>query len=165
MKKEGFTLIELLIVVGILAVLIGAIAAAINPMKQFAKANNARRWADTMNTMNAISQNIIDNEGIFATSSANCGGGIPTTETYIANASSTDYSTYYDLCGCIVPDYIGSLPVDPVKGSPSGGVSNCTSTYHAYYTIKQDSTTNRVTITAPNAQSENGTAPTISITR
>ena len=74
MKNKGFTLIELLIVVGILAVLIGAIAAAINPLKQFAKANNARRWADIMNIMNAISQNIIDNQGTF--DSSGCEGAI-----------------------------------------------------------------------------------------
>jgi len=69
------------------------------------------------------------------------------------------------LCGCIVPDYIGSLAVDPTAGSPSGGVSDCSASYDAGYEISQDSTTGRITISAPDAQSENGSAPTISITR
>ncbi len=159
MNKKGFTLIELLIVVGILAVLIGAIAAAINPGKQFAVANNTRRWADNMNIMNAISQNIIDNQGIFATSSAECGGDIPTTTMAIKKTGG------YDLCGCIVPYYIGNLAVDPTDGSPAGGVSDCTADYDTAYNIVYNTTTGRITISAPKAQSENGSPPTISITR
>ena len=154
MKNKGFTLIELLIVVGILAVLIGAIAAAVNPPKQFAKANNSRRWADVMNIMNAVSQNIIEGKGVF-----NCAEAIPTTSaTYI---SSSDYN----LCACIVPNYIGTLPVDPLQGSPANGATNCASAYNTYYQIQQDHASGRITITAPLAQSEGGTTPTISLTR
>jgi type IV pilus assembly protein PilA len=164
MKNKGFTLIELLIVVGILAVLITAVAVALNPAKQFAKANNARRWADITNIMNAISQNIVDHQGVFDTSGAGCGGDIPTTTTSIASKSYD--STGYDLCGCIVPGYIGSLPTDPAYGSPAGGVINCTDSYHTEYTIKKDATSGRITITAPRAQDEGtGTPPTISIVR
>jgi len=160
MKTRGFTLIEVLIVVGILAVLIGAIAAAIRPARQFAKANNARRWADVMNIMNAISQNIIDHQGTFDTSGTNCGGALPAT---IKTIKKTDG---YDLCGCIVPEYIGSLSVDPTAGTPTSGVSDCTASYDAGYTIIYSATTGRVTITAPGAQSEDGgAAPVISITR
>lgn len=159
MKKKGFTLIELLVVVGILAVLIGAMAAAINPMKQFAMANNARRWANIMNIMNAVSQNIVDNQGVFATSTAECGGDLPTSTTTMKKTGG------YDICGCIVPGYIGSLPVDPTNGSPAGGVSSCAATYDTAYNIIYSTTTRRTTIIAPNAQSENGTAPTISLTR
>jgi prepilin-type N-terminal cleavage/methylation domain-containing protein len=166
MKNKGFTLIELLIVVGILAVLIGAIAAAVNPPKQFAKANNSRRWADVMNIMNAVSQNIVDGKGVFNASSTNCGGTIPTTSPmYIANAAAPEYATFYDLCGCIVPGYIGSLPVDPLKGSPANGVVSCAGTYHTYYTIQQNATSGRITISAPLSQSEGGTTPVISLTR
>lgn len=160
MKKKGFTLIELLIVIGILAVLVGAIAAAINPMKQFAQANNARRWADTMNIMNAVSQNIIDNQGDWCPT----GTPLPTTTSPcmgdMGQTTTTDCPSYYDIVGCLVPDYIGSLSYDPVNGSWTS-----TSSYNTYYTITQDATTRRVTITAPASQSENGAAPTISITR
>lgn len=158
MKNKGFTLIELLIVVGILAVLIGAIAAAINPMKQFAKANNARRNADIMNIMNAVSQNIVDGKGNWTCS----GKPLPTSTTYIANTTTADYATYYDLCSCIVPGYVGAMPVDPSSGTWG---DNCASAYHAYYRIKQDPTTHRITIDAPSAQAEDGSVPTISITR
>lgn len=158
MKKKGFTLIELLIVIGILAVLVGAVAAAINPMKQFAKANNARRWADTMNIMNAVSQKVIDDKGEWATTTA-CPDSLPTATTTIKKTGG------YDLCGCIIPGYIGSLPVDPTTGTPTGGVPNCAATYDSGYTIIYSATTRRTTISAPAAQSENGTAPVISVTR
>jgi len=162
MKNKGFTLIELLIVVGILAVLIAAVAVALNPAKQFAKANNARRWADITNIMNAISQNIVDHQGVFDTSGTNCGGDIPTTATSTIANTGTDY----DLCGCIVPGYAGSLASDPVKGSPSSGVIDCASLYNTQYEIVKNATTGRITIIAPYAQDEGtGTPPIISITR
>ena len=160
MKNKGFTLIELLIVVGILAVIIAAVAVYVNPAKQFARANNVKRWVDITNIMNAISQNIVDHQGVFDTSGTNCGGDIATTTVkYIA-------STDYDLCGCIVPGYVGSLAVDPVSGLPSSGVIDCTAAYNTHYTIVKNATTGRITIAAPDAQVEEGTTPpTISIIR
>lgn len=159
MKNKGFTLIELLIVVGILAVLIGAIAAAVNPPKQFAKANNSRRWADIMNIMNAVSQNIIEGKGVFTTSSS-CTQLIPTT-----TATNIQKTGGYDLCACIVPNFIGSLAVDPLQGTPANGVTDCAAAYSTYYQIQRNEITGRITITAPLAQSEGGTTPVISLTR
>lgn len=52
------------------------------------------------------------------------------------------------------------MPVDPTTGS----YTNC-ATYNTGYSISQNATTGRVTISAPNAQSENGAAPTISVTQ
>lgn len=158
MEKKGFALIELLVVVGILGVIIGAIIVAVNPLKQFAQANNAKRRADLMNIMNAISQNIVDNNGTFTTTT-NCLNSIP------EDATTTISSTAYNICGCIVPDYIGALAVDPSEGSPAGDVSNCGITYDTGYQIIATGTPKRITLIAPYAQSENGSAPEIRLTR
>jgi len=153
--SRGFTLIELLIVIGIIAVLVAIAVVAINPARQFAKTNNAVRFADTNTTLNAVSQNVIDGRGIF--DFAGCPAtSIPAAAT---NIGSDTVGGDVDLCGCLVPTYIGSMPVDPTAGS----YTSCAA-YDTGYDISQDATTGRVTIAAT-AQSENGTPPIISVTR
>jgi len=153
-KAAGFTLIELLIVIGILVILMGTVIVAINPMKQFAKANNSQRWANITAVLNAVSQNIIDNRGTWT-----CGAGaLPTTSTNMADTASDP--TGYDICACLVPLYIAEMPGDPTAGS----YVDC-NTYNTAYSIYQDSLTHRVTVEAPSAQSENGDSPEISVTR
>lgn len=153
--KKGFTLIELLIVIGIVTILMGIVIAAINPMRQFAKANNSRRWANVTTILNAVSQNIIDNRGAWT-----CGvGSVPTTSAKNM-ADSTSDPAGYDICSCLVPKYLANMPVDPTIG----GYTNCT-IYNTGYSISQNATTGRVTISAPRAQSENGAAPVISVTQ
>lgn len=154
-KKKGFTLIELLIVIGIIAVLVAIAVVAINPARQFAKTNNAVRFADTNATLNAVSQNVVDGRGIWT-----CPEALPTTAEPIKADDADPLTDEADICGCLVPTYIGSMPVDPTDGS----YTSCTA-YDTGYTIVQDATTGRVTIVAPSAQSENGAAPIISVTR
>ena len=158
--SRSFTLIELLIVIGIIAVLVAIAVVAINPARQFAKTNNAVRFADTNTVLNAISQNVVDGRGIF--NSTGCEGPIPTVVAPIAfdDPAITTDDANYDICGCLVPTYIGSMPVDPTDGS----YTSCTA-YDTGYTVVKDATTGRVTIVAPGAQSENGAAPIISVTR
>jgi len=50
--KKGFTLIELLIVIGILAVLAGAVILVINPAEMLAQARDTKRISD-LNTINS----------------------------------------------------------------------------------------------------------------
>jgi prepilin-type N-terminal cleavage/methylation domain-containing protein len=153
-KAAGFTLIELLIVIGILVILMGTVIVAINPMKQFAKANNSQRWANITAILNAVSQNIIDNRGTWT-----CGAGaLPATSTNMADTTSDPAG--YDICSCLVPLYIAEMPVDPTAGS----YTDC-STYNAGYSIYQNPLTHRVTVKAPSAQSENGDSSEISVTR
>jgi len=153
MKKKfggkGFTLIELLIVIGIVVVLAGIVIVAINPMQQFAKANNARRWANVTAILNAVSQNIIDSRGVWT-----CAGysTLPASSTAIATSTA-------DICSCLVPKYIAELPVDPVTGT----YTDCTD-YNTGYSIFQDAVTKRITVEAV-SQPENGTTPEISVTR
>ena len=152
--KKGFTLIELLIVIGIIVVLAGVVIVAINPIRQFAMANNSRRSADVGAILSAVSQNMVDNRGIWTCAA----GSLPASATNMADATSDPAG--YDICSCLVPTYVAELPVDPTTSS----YTDCT-TYNSGYSISQDATTSRVTISAPNAQSVDGSTPVISVTR
>lgn len=149
MKKtlKGFTLIELLIVIGILVVLMAGALVAINPFQQFAQANDANRWSGVTTVMNAIYQNVIDNQGVFTCAD----GSIPTTTATIMGSGGAQY----DICSCLVTDYVAAMPFDPQTGS----YTDCT-TYNTGYDILRNATTGRVTISALNAQTG-----TIQITR
>lgn len=150
--KRGFTLIELLIVIGIISILMGIVIVAINPMRQFAKANNARRWANVTAILNAVSQNIVDGGGEWCPSASS----LPTSTTSISTLGSGE-----DFCDCLVPTYVAELPFDPAEGFY---FNNCTD-YDTGYTILKNATTGRVTIAAPNSDSENEGPPEIAVTR
>lgn len=145
-NNKGLTLIELLIVIGILAILMGAIVAAVNPARQFAQARNSQRWAHISSILSAVYLNIVDNKGIFSC----LAGALPATTTIMKIADG------YNICSCLVPTYLASLPFDPSIG-PYTSCSN----YDSRYTIYQDVTTNRITVAAPSAE----LAETISLTR
>lgn len=153
-KSTGFTLIELLIVIGIIIVLAGVVIVAVNPMRQFAMANNSRRMADVSTILNAVSQNIVDNKGTWACAA----GSLPTSPTNMADPVSDPDG--YDICNCLAPTYVPELSVDPTTST----YVDCTD-YNSGYSISQDAVTSRVTISAPNAQSEGGSTPVISVTR
>lgn len=152
--KKGFTLIELLIVIGVIVILAGVIIVAVNPRRQFAMANNSRRWANINAVLNAVSQNIVDNRGIWTCAS----GALPASPTNMADPVADPVG--YDICTCLAPTYLAELPVDPTTGS----YTDCTA-YNSGYSISQDAVTTRVTVSAPSAQSENGSSPVISVTR
>lgn len=148
---SGFTLIELLLVIGILVILISATIIAINPFKQFAQANNASRMSGITIIMNAVYQNVVDNAGIFCPDVDGDSFVIPPDPTTI-----TSEVDGVDLCSCIVPDYVSTLPVDPQGGE----FTDCTD-YNTEYTISRDGGTGRIEICAPNAELEE----TICLTR
>ena len=147
-NQQGFTLIELLVVIGILAVLMGIVLVAINPARQFAQSNNARRANDARQILNALGNYMADNKG--ATPSA----GITSTPTNIKSGG-------VDICSTLVPTYISALPEDP---SINGGaaITNCGSTYDSGYQISEDSA-GRITINVAPANQQLGQS--ISVTR
>lgn len=146
-SARGFTLIEVLLVIGLIAILAAIVIIAINPARQFAQARNTQRHSNVTAILNAVHQNMIDNNGNWTCSA----GDIPTT-TPQKMASSGGY----DICSCLVPTYIAEMPYDPVSGS----YTSC-SNYDTGYYIVQSSTTGRVTVSAPGAE----LGQTISITR
>jgi len=133
---KGFTLLELLIVIGIVVILIGVTIAAINPSRQVAQANRATRWANVTTIANAVAQSLVDSAGVW-TCTSSCPVTVSTTN--ISSATGT-----CDLCTCLVPTYLGSLPIDPTIGT---SVTNCSS-YTTGYSIFWSTTTPpyRVTI-------------------
>ena len=150
--KEGFTLIEVLVVMGILALLATVVLVAINPARQFAQSRDTQRTSNVAAILNAIGQRAVDNRGIFETG---CGAGtIPATTTPIKSGL---LPGSYDLYNCIVPTYIADLPLDPSVGSFSTSTS-----YDSGYTIVRDSSTGRITISAPETEIA---TPDISISR
>ena len=145
----GFTLIEILIVIGIIAILAAIVLVAVNPAKQFAKANNAQRASNINAILNAVGQYTVDNKGLPPSI-------ITSTATEIGSGTGK-----IDLCSTLVPNYLPALPADPTKADQSITKTECTSTYTTGYNISKDTTDNRVTITAPSAED----GATISVTR
>lgn len=138
--RAGFSLIELLIVIAIIAILAGAVIIAVNPGRQFAQARNSTRRTHVSSILNAISQNTADNGGTFT-----CAAGvIPATATLIQSAAGG-----YDLCGCVVPNQLASIPFDSSVSGAS--YTSCTS-YASGYTVMRDATSTRITVSAPSAE-------------
>lgn len=145
-KQQGFTLLEILLVVAAIAILAGIVIIAINPGKQLADTRNAQRSIDVNTILNGVYQYAIDNNG-------NLPGNITTTSTEICATNAANCSGLIDLSPLTLNGtYLVSIPVDPSNACATGGVC---------YEIYQDSTTGRVTVSAPDAEQ----GQNISVTR
>lgn len=137
MKNKGFTLVEILVVVGMLAILMAIVIIAINPPRQFSQANNTKRRSDVLAILNAVHQYAADNKGALPS---------------VITTTATDMGTgtgEINICSYLVSNYLAEMPYDPKATGASW--SSCSS-YETKYQIKKDSTTSRVTVSAPSAE-------------
>lgn len=184
-NKKGFTLIELLIVIGILAVLLAITIIAINPARQFAKANNSARLASLNAILNAATQCFAENKGAFSGVGCDAINQINTASTYTiqgvsgmtttgAGAITTASPFQVNLCGLVAGGYVASLPKDPSVATPGtgGDATGCAAAiaagtvYNTGFTISKNAS-NKVTIAAPLTDTTNDTSITaaLSVTR
>ena len=131
MKSRGVTLIELVIVIAILALLTGTAILSFDPAQQLARARNTQRWSHVQSYINAISENIADNNNVFT-----CAAGPIPTSTIVLGTSG------YNIAGCITPTYIVSLPLDPQTGTSTD----------TGYSIVQNASTSVITVTSDDAE-------------
>ena len=137
--RKGFTLIELLVVIGVLSILLVITLVAINPARQFSKANNTARRSDVNSILNAIHQYAADKKGVLP-------AGITATVQAISSAGA-------NICANLVTDYLAALPVDPLTNN-GVSVTDCAAVggYTTGYTVVKSATNSRVTVAAPDAE-------------
>ena len=117
-SKKAFTLIELLIVISIIAILAATIFVAVDPVKRFSEARNARRRSEIVSILSAVLTYAVDNDGTLP-------AGIPTgtakqlgTDTIGCDnctAVTTD-GACLNLTSDLVDTYLAEMPKDPKTG-------------------------------------------------
>lgn len=141
--RKGFTLVETVIVVAIIALLASIVVVAASSAR--VRERNAQRSTDAATILNALYQYALDNNGTLPST-------ITSATTSICRTGSLSCTGLIDLSALTSSQkYLISLPNDP-QG---------TSTTSTGYTIVQNATTKRVTISAPSAEG----GATISVTR
>ena len=154
-SNSGFTLIELLIVIAILTVLFALTIVAVNPIRQFAQADNTQRRSNINALLEGVYQYAADNRGtlpVFIPSTSTQQIGSATSGCTITTcAATTTTDVCLNLYPTLVPTYLADIPKDPDQTSSST----------THYAITKSTTNNRLTVTACDAE----LSETISITR
>jgi prepilin-type N-terminal cleavage/methylation domain-containing protein len=125
-KQKAFTLIEILLVIGIIVILAGGIIVALNPGRQFAKARDAQRVTDLNALLNAVVQNLTENQGRWnCTSSQYHSTTLPTNTTTIRATGTETDNTEINLSCLTSNNILSRIPVDPLR-SPTDQISSYT---------------------------------------
>jgi hypothetical protein len=112
---------------------------AINPSRQFKLARDSQRLSNITAILNAVGQNMAEHKGVFYCDSSPL--SIPLVATVIAKDS---LASELDIAHCIIPNYISSMPFDPIK---SDSYFTDITKYNTGYKILQDSS-GRITVSA-----------------
>lgn len=157
-KTEGFTLIELLIVIAIIVILAAVVFVALDPLKRFSDARDARRWSDADAIISAIKLYQVDNGGSYPStvagetsaqvyqigtdatlcSTKDGAGANLTCDTAIAAGS----TACIDLTDLVTGGYLAAIPVAPSNASAT--TPNTFSDGKTGYTITR--TGNNITV-------------------
>ncbi|QQR83174.1 type II secretion system protein [Candidatus Peregrinibacteria bacterium] len=149
-NRKGFTLIELLIVIGIISILAGIVLVAVNPARQFGKANDSERKSEIGTILSAIYQ--------FQTSPTARGAlprcllgatptltAIPECDPDLSGASAGTGAfegavelgtpagnSTFDCSTVLIPDYLREIPVDPNTSTynAAGNRISCVPRHH-----------------------------------
>lgn len=136
-NSRGFGAIELLIVFAVLSSMYTITLLGINPAKQLATVNNAKRVMDIRALNDALMFYAVDHDGNYP----------PGITSQAADISKTNG---IDLCNYLVPQYLPGLPTDPVIGYKK--ITDCSLQYDSRYTILKNAFDDRITVSAPNAE-------------
>jgi type II secretory pathway pseudopilin PulG len=140
---QGFSMLELTLVIALILIVTAVLFMTLDPGGLSADARNRKRESDANALIGLIYRNITDNGGVFTCAT----GALPASSTNIAdnNPAAGDY----DIANCLIPQYTSALPYDPrASGAHFSGVGD----YDLGYRVMISSSTNRVTISAPNAE-------------
>lgn len=154
-SSDGFTLIELLIVIAILTVLFALTIIAVNPVRQFAQADDTQRRSDINAILNAIYQYAADNRGTlpaFINSTSTQQIGDSTGSCAVTCGAVTTEAACLNLAPTLVSTYLSEIPHDPDQ--PNASTTR--------YAVTRSANNNRITITACDTEVA---SPIILITR
>jgi prepilin-type N-terminal cleavage/methylation domain-containing protein len=141
-RQRGFTVPELLVTMVAAGALIGLSLWLAHPKDYTAASNNATRWRDVSQIMQALSRYEHDTGTLPA--------NLPSTATEIGSVGKR-----VNLCGDFVPKYMQDIPLDPTGGGQYAvvdcrGTAGSPGQYVTGYTIMRKN--NTVTVAAPHAQ-------------
>ena len=145
-------MLELTLVIALILIIASVLFMTLNPSELAADARNRKRESDANVLIGLIYRNITDNGGAFTCAI----GALPTSTTNMADNNPA--AGEYDIANCLIPKYTSAFPYDP---KASGAHFNSAADYDLGYRVVISSTTNRVTVSAPNAES----GATIQVTR
>lgn len=154
-NNKGFTLIELLIVIAIIAILIGVVFVALDPLTRFRDSRDSRRFQDIVALATAIKVNQVDKKGIYRDEIKNRGTSvmmIGTATTLCTSGTCTgsppaSAGACIDLSLLVASGYMSAIPINPVGVSTYSWDASRTG-----YTFKRNT---NGTITIQSCEAEN----------